>query len=91
MITWVDEDDLEILFPLFIFCELTGLARSVGYGLGVIYSSFSDVLRSYLTTYDNESIFSFCETTIDSFTFNGGYGLFEHRYLRILFSFAVIH
>ena len=40
--------------------------------------------------YDGEPIFPFCETTIDSFTFNGDYGLVEHRYLYILFSFVVI-
>ena len=42
--------------------------------------------------YGSECIFvSFCEMTIDSFTFDKDYGTVGHRYLYISFSFIVIH
>ena len=69
---------------------LTGLVRLVGHELGIIYLSFSDVLKSCSMMYGGEHIFPFCETTMDSFTFNGDYGIVGHQYLYTSFSFMVI-
>ena len=57
----------------------------------VIRRSFFGIIKSYSTMYGGECIFLFCEATMDSFTFNGDYGLVGHRYLYILLVLLIYH
>ena len=67
------------------------LVRSVEYELGVVYLSFSGILKSYSTMYGGEHIFPFRKTTTDYLSYDRDSKIVRHCFYLIQSAIQFYH